>query len=64
MGEIFMSRFITAGRETIYLLPPSVSEWLPEGHLARFVAEVMDQLATLGGNGVLAKSFQRIFTCA
>lgn len=39
-----MSRFITADRETAYLLPPSVSEWLPEGHLARFVVEVVDQL--------------------
>lgn len=39
-----MSRFIPADRETIYLLPPSISEWLPEGHLARFVAEVVNQL--------------------
>lgn len=39
-----MSRFITADRETAYLLPPSVSEWLPEGHLARFVVDVVDQL--------------------
>lgn len=39
-----MSRFITADRNTAYLLPPSVSEWLPEGHLARFVVEVVDQL--------------------
>jgi hypothetical protein len=27
-----------------YLLPPSVDEWLPEGHLARFIVEVIDQL--------------------
>jgi transposase len=26
------------------LLPPSVDEWLPEDHLARFVVEVIDQL--------------------
>lgn len=39
-----MSRFISADRDTAYLLPPSVSEWLPEGHLARFVVEVVDQL--------------------
>jgi transposase len=39
-----MSRFITADRETAYLLPPSVSEWLPERHLARFIVEVVDQL--------------------
>jgi transposase len=39
-----MSRFIPADRDTIYLLPPSVSEWLPEEHLARFVVEVVNQL--------------------
>jgi transposase len=27
-----------------YLLPPSVDEWLPEGHLARFSVEVIDRL--------------------
>ena len=36
--------FITADRNTDYLLPPSLSEWLPEGHLARFVAEIVGQL--------------------
>jgi len=39
-----MSRFIIADRHTDYLLPPSLSEWLPEGHLARFVAEIVGQL--------------------
>ena len=27
-----------------YLLPPSLDDWLPEGHLARFVAEVVEAL--------------------
>jgi transposase len=36
--------FKQCDRETVYLFPPSVQEWLPEGHLARFVAEVVDQL--------------------
>src|SRR6202163_4616417 len=31
-------------RETGFLLPPSVDEWLPERHLARFVVEVVDGL--------------------
>jgi transposase len=31
-------------RETLYLLPPSVQDWLPEGHLARFVVEIVEQL--------------------
>jgi transposase len=39
-----MSRFIAVDRETAYLLPPSVDEWLPQEHLARFVVEVIDQM--------------------
>ena len=39
-----MSRFIAVDRDTAYLLPPSVDEWLPQHHLARFVVEVIDQL--------------------
>ena len=39
-----MSRFIQYDRTQQYLLPPSVDEWLPEGHLARFVVEAIDQL--------------------
>ena len=37
-------RFVPVDRDTAYLLPPSVHDWLPEGHLARFVLEVVDQL--------------------
>ncbi len=39
-----MSRFIAVDRDTSYLLPPSVDEWLPNDHLARFVVEVIEQL--------------------
>jgi transposase len=39
-----MSRFVPVDRETSYLLPPSVDEWLPSDHLARFVVEVIDRL--------------------
>lgn len=39
-----MSNFRQVDRETGFLLPPSVDEWLPERHLARFVVEVIDQL--------------------
>lgn len=31
-------------REQLYLLPPSVAEWLPEGHLAFFVLDVVAEL--------------------
>ena len=37
-------KFIEVDRETLYLLPPSVQDWLPERHLARFVVEIVDQL--------------------
>ena len=36
-----MSNFRPIDRETGFLLPPSVDEWLPERHLARFVVEVI-----------------------
>jgi transposase len=39
-----MSRFVPIDRDTAYLLPPSVDEWLPQDHLARFVVEVIDKL--------------------
>jgi transposase len=37
-------KFLEVDRETLYLLPPSVQDWLPEGHLARFVVEIVEQL--------------------
>ena len=39
-----MSNFRQVDRETGFLLPPSVDEWLPERHLARFVVEVVERL--------------------
>lgn len=39
-----MSNFRPIDRATPYLLPPSVEEWLPSDHLARFVVEIVDQL--------------------
>src|SRR5271170_6854026 len=39
-----MSNFCEFDRETSFLLPPSLNEWLPERHLARFVVEVIDGL--------------------
>jgi transposase len=39
-----MGNFRTFDRETGFLLPPSLNEWLPERHLARFVVEVIDTL--------------------
>src|SRR5665213_1663661 len=39
-----MSNFRSIDRKTGFLLPPSVDEWLPEKHLARFIVEVIDGL--------------------
>jgi transposase len=39
-----MSTFRPVDRDTGFLLPPSVDEWLPERHLARFVVEVVGGL--------------------
>jgi len=32
----------------VMLLPPSLDDWLPEGHLARFVADLVDEVLDLG----------------
>ena len=39
-----MSNFRPTDRLTGYLMPPSVDEWLPQRHLARFVVEVVEGL--------------------
>ena len=49
--------FRSLDRETPILLPPSIQEWLPEQHLARFVVDIVDQLdlseivSRYGGSG-------------
>jgi len=37
-------RFRTCDLDQLYLMPPSLQDWLPEDHLARFVADVMNEL--------------------
>ena len=39
-----MRNFRPVDRKTGFLLPPSVDEWLPERHLARFVVEIIEKL--------------------
>jgi transposase len=36
--------FIDCNRKTAYLLPPSLEDWLPSGHLARFVVDIVEEL--------------------
>jgi transposase len=40
--------FVACDREQVLLLPPDLSEWLPAGHLARFVIEMVDELDLSG----------------
>jgi transposase len=37
-------RFRTCSLDQPFLLPPSVQDWLPDHHLAQFIAEAVDQL--------------------
>ena len=37
-------KFIPTNRDQQYLFPPSIQDWLPEKHLARFVVEIVSQL--------------------
>jgi transposase len=37
-------RFRVCSHDQPFLLPPSLQDWLPESHLARFVADVMNEL--------------------
>ena len=39
-----MSKFHPIDRDIDFLLPTSVQEWLPEGHLSRYVVEVVEGL--------------------
>ena len=39
-----MIHFRQCDRDTPYLLPPSVDDWLPKDHLARFVVDTVAQL--------------------
>jgi transposase len=39
-----MSNFRPTDRKTDFLMPPSVDEWLPERHLARFIVDVVEDL--------------------
>ena len=44
LNDNSMSRFRPIVRDMNYLFPPSMSDWLPERHLARFVVEIVEQL--------------------
>ena len=37
-------RFRACSLDQVFLLPPSLQDWLPEDHLARFVADVANEV--------------------
>jgi len=39
-----MSNFRSIQRDMDFLFPPSMNDWLPEQHLARFIVEIIEQL--------------------
>lgn len=43
-----MARFLPIDRDSAYLFPPSVQDWLPETHLARYIANVIESLDLSG----------------
>jgi transposase len=44
MGGTVGYNLIPCDREQQFLMPPSLDEWLPDDHLARFVVEMVDML--------------------
>ena len=54
LGCALMSNFRPIDRQTAYLIPPSVEDWLPEEHLARFIVEIVDGLDLRAISGDIA----------
>lgn len=45
-----MARLLPIDRDSVYLFPPSVQDWLPATHLARYIANVIESLDLSGSN--------------
>src|SRR5581483_8870265 len=41
---VMAENFVACDREQVWLMPPSVRDWLPDGHLAWFVLDVVERL--------------------
>jgi len=39
-----IQKFIPVNRDQQCLFPPSIQDWLPEKHLARFIVDIVSQL--------------------
>ena len=42
MGAGIHKRFRAFEPDAVMLVPPSLDEWLPENHLSRFIAEIVE----------------------
>ena len=40
------NQYLVANRDQLFLLPPAMRDWLPEGHLAWFVLDVLEAIET------------------
>lgn len=38
------SRFKVYDRETLFILPPSIDDWLPKNHIARFIVDTLEKI--------------------
>ena len=55
--------FVPVDRDTPHLFPPSVQEYLPENHLARFVVEIVEQLDLISiANTLYRERVQAVLT--
>src|SRR6266851_10150418 len=48
MIRVVAFNFLPGERDQLYLMPPSVRDWLPDDHLAWFVLDVVDELDLSG----------------
>jgi transposase len=46
--KVMSKTFRNSNLNQAYLMPPSLQDWLPEGHLARFVADLVETLDLAG----------------
>ena len=38
------SKYFFPDRETPFMFPPNMDDWLPEDHLARFIVDIVNRL--------------------
>jgi transposase len=58
------TEFIPINRDSPYILPPCVQDYVPEDHLARFVVELVDQLDLQSLSAVYAGKGKRPYHLA